>query len=1025
MVDGARNAARGLRYQYLRTLEALMDAAEDPGGGVVAVHVEGLPGPGGSAPDGVDYELTDSSERVVLAAQVKARAPGSVMGAGEAFSALAALVEGRDADRYVLITTAARGISATRLVEVLGAGKPPGELRSAVGEILAGVSADRQQSTLDRLDEEHLTRLSRVYVEFDPRSDGGISESLRWRLRRYRNEKQAGLGDQSAGLVIGHLVSEILRRAGTLGAEKMLVSDFRSAVLMDEAVLARGLGSRDWGVVVGALPPVPDVRRGDLLERIESALPSRDGPGAVPQCTLTGMSGIGKTSLAVGYLLERADLYDVVFWADAESEQTLASSYSRIFRYFRGEDVPEPPDSARLRDAVLADLSRAAGQWLLVLDNCPDERLADSWVPRAGNGHVIMTTVNSARPPQGDTRIVVSGMPPAQAVALLARRLGDGTSPDGRQLSLLARLARELEGWPLALELACAYLHGSGLGISGIPEYLDRLKLASFGDPGSIPRGYPHTLIGAIGLCMGRIQQEAGDPRSRDAWAWQAALAVLRMTAYLSSRQIPVYLVMTVPELDIGEDAFQGLAPVVADDPDHPPAKVVQVLKGHSLATADERLPPYSEDGGPDRRYDYTITVNSVLQEIMRDTFEGDRYTGLIVDRLAWHIERWMKVAFEVGAHERALVLAAHASALESHAARLNLSTDFVAYLRGNLATVLHRQNKADRVSSLLRSEIDHYRGRDEEHARILTCQASIQLAAVLAGEEESPEGEIADLLEAAYLIITAYVPVSPESMASLIARIQEVLGHLELQGVRHDRLAMLAMAVADLAGRLPDTPQATARRTMQRIKECLHDHQDLRQAAELARGVLSDPYVAGDTQEARHGRAMARKWLIDALAAMQDMKGALAELDRFTADAQPPSMYLDEIQELVHNAGLSAMLFSLAGVPYAEELLTRLLAQGRAELVQSAYPGETADRIGLLRSAEAYFHGDVTTAQAQVAAFLRKHGERSDRPGGPDYWLVPAGLLADAIRIWQEQEEGRARSADHQDGYGVSQLEP
>ena len=35
------------------------------------------------------------------------------------------------------------------------------------------------------------------------------------------------------------------------------------------------------------------------------------------------MSGIGKTSLAVGYLLDRADIYDVIFWVDAESEQTL------------------------------------------------------------------------------------------------------------------------------------------------------------------------------------------------------------------------------------------------------------------------------------------------------------------------------------------------------------------------------------------------------------------------------------------------------------------------------------------------------------------------------------------------------------------------------------------------------------------------------------------------------------------------------------------------------------------------------
>jgi hypothetical protein len=1008
VADGARNAARGLRYQYLRTLEALMDAAEEPRRGVVAVHVEGLPGSDGTAPDGIDYELTGSGGRVVLAAQVKARVPGSVMGAGEAFSVLAALVEGRDADRYVLLTSAAAGASVGELAVVLGTGLPPGKLRAAIGEVLAGISAGKQQGTLDGLEDEHLARLGRAVVEFDPRSDGEVSESLRSRLRRYRNGARAGLGDQSAGLVIGYLVSEIFRRAGTLGDETVLVSDFRSVALVDGANLARALGRRDWGVVVGPLPVVPDVRRADVLERVQSALPPRGGAGGVPQCTLTGMSGIGKTSLAVGYLLDRADLYDVIFWADAESERALASSYSRIFRYLRGEDAPEPPDPAGLRDAVLTELSCAAGQWLLVLDNCTDERLADSWVPRAGAGHVIMTTINSARPPQGDTRIEVTGMTAVQAAGLLSKRLAPGAQPDGPQMSLLVRLARELEGWPLALELACAYLYGSGLGIDGIPEYLDRLKLASFSDAGSVPRGYPNTLIGAIGLCIEHIRQAADEPGSRDAWASQAALGVLRITAYMFSRQIPVYLVMTVPELDLGEDAFRDITPVVADDPAYPPAKVVQVLRRYSLAAADERLPPHADDGDSNRRYDYTITVNTVLQEVMRDGWEGDRYTGLIVDRLAWHTERWMKAAFGVGAHERAMILAAHASALEGHATRLNLSTDSVAYMRGNLATVLFRQNKTDLVIRLLRSEIDHYRRRGEEHALLLTCQASMQLAAVLAEEADPPAGEIAGLLEDAYLILASFAPVNPEGMASLASFIQAVLSHLELTGVGHERLTLLATAVGDLAGRLPDTPHTTAARTMGKIKNCLHDHNDLRQAADLARTLLGSAFLAEDTPEAGQLRAMARRSLIDALAAMRDMKGALIELELFTADAQPQSAFVREIQELVHNAGCSAALFSLDGVQYADVLLTRLLAQGRAELIESAYPGETSDRIGLLRGADAFYYGDLTVARDRVAGFLQAQETRQDRPERQDGWHELARLLADAISSWHEQEENR-----------------
>ena len=860
-------------------------------------------------------------------------------------------------------------------MSVLGAGLLPGELRAAIDTILASVSAGQLRELLACLANEHLTRLGRAGAEFDSRDDAEISESLRLRLRRYRNDARAGLGDESAGLVIGYLISEIFRRAGSPAEATVLVADFRSLLLVDGATLARALGRRDWGVVVGALPSVPDVRRADILDHMEAALPLRDGAaGAVPRCTLTGMSGIGKTSLAVGYLLDRADVYDAIFWAHAESEQTLAASFSRIFRFLRGDDAPQPSDPAGLRDAVLTELSCVAGRWLLILDNCADERLADRWVPQAGSGHVITTTINSARTPQGDTRMEVTAMSAVQAVDLLRRQLAADAQPDGPQLSLLVQLARELEGWPLALELACAYIHGSGLGIDGIPEYLDRLKLLSLGDPESVPRGYPNTLIQAIALCVQRIRQKADDPEFRGAWAATTALGVLRIAAYMSSRQIPVYLVMSVPEVDLGEEAFRGVSPVVADDPEHPPAEVVRMLRAHSLVTVDERLPPDDLDSACHRRYDYAIAINGVLQEVMRDSYDSDQFTGLIVDRLAWHTQRWMSAAFEVGAHERALVLAAHASALEGHAARLNLRTDFVAYLRGNLASVQFRQNKKDQVLQLLRSEIDHYRGRGEEHARLLTCQASMQLAAVLADDMSGSADEIADLLETAYLGVLDFVPLNPEGMASLVSTIGSILYHLELRDVRHDRLAMLTAAVRDLAGRLPDTPLARATRILDEIKTCMHDHSDCGRAAGLARTLLASDFLTEDAQETMQVRAMARNSLIEALAAQQEMEEALAELGHFIAETRPPSMFVREIQELVHNTGYSSALLSLAGIPHAEELLARLLSDGRAELVQSAYPGEVAARIRLLCGVNAFHHGDLSLARKYADGFLEKH---------------------------------------------------
>ncbi|HXL89160.1 MAG TPA: hypothetical protein VN969_09290 [Streptosporangiaceae bacterium] len=44
-----------------------MSAVEEPSHGVVAVHVEGLPREGEWSSDGIDYELTDADQCVLLA----------------------------------------------------------------------------------------------------------------------------------------------------------------------------------------------------------------------------------------------------------------------------------------------------------------------------------------------------------------------------------------------------------------------------------------------------------------------------------------------------------------------------------------------------------------------------------------------------------------------------------------------------------------------------------------------------------------------------------------------------------------------------------------------------------------------------------------------------------------------------------------------------------------------------------------------------------------------------------------------
>jgi len=973
-----------------------MDVVERGDHDVQLVHVEGLPAPDATPVDSVDYELTDDKGRTFSAVQVKARTPGRGMGAGEIFRVLAGLVRVRDACRYELLTNAVAGSSAEDLLSALRSDGDAEKMRSEIDEILAAVSAVSPRDQLRRLDEEHLGRLRRASVLFDSRDDTEIVDGLISRLRSYRNQRHAGLGEQSAGLMVGYLISEIFRRAGNSAEATFSIADFQALLLIDSTALAQTLRARDWGLVVGPVPAMPDIRRAELLDRVHACL-ALTSAAAVSRCMLTGLSGIGKTSLAASYVLDRADIYDAIFWADAESEETLVSAFERVFRHlYHGNNPPVPVDPEHLRDHVHAALSRTSGTWLMVLDNCANPRLIENWIPNAGRGHVIVTTTDSTMPPKSGTKIEVGTMDSAQAVALLAGRLravsehGDSQA----QLKLLELLASELQHWPLALELAAAYLHGSGLGIRGIPEYLRRLKLRSLGDHRSIPPDYPRTLIDAIGLCLERIREQIELPGNQELPA--AAWMVIHFAAYLAAQRIPMYLLMSAPGIDADDS---GAQPIVVDDPDCPAPEVVTILRAASLVGVDEPLPADGLNDDHDRLYDLTISMNAVLQEVIRAGFDHDPRITWALDHLAWHTERWLKQAHILGAHSRSLILAAHAAAIEEHTARLQIETDWVAYLRGNLASLYVRQrHNTDKSIALFRAEIAYFIGRDDERARKLICQASTQLAELLSEGEPAPVDEVVSLLESAYMITREVALIAPDDAAEYASHIRIVLKNLELRDNIFPKLPMLITAVNDLVARLPLTPLAKAEMVVLDAEISLH-RRDPRRAADLCRSLLSEQFLAENIEINAMIRCDTRRRLIEALAHMGDLVAAARELNTFLKEAQPPIFFVREIQGLVHDAGLVCAGLSIAWKNrLAAYLLTRMLSNGNAELIEVTYPGEIAARIRVLRAADALALGQLERArqywETAVSGFSL-HGDSSQQSQA---WKTFADILADEI---------------------------
>jgi hypothetical protein len=114
----------------------------------------------------------------------------------------------------------------------------------------------------------------------------------------------------------------------------------------------------------------------------------------------------------------------------------------------------------------------------------------------------------------------------------------------------------------------------------------------------------------------------------------------------------------------------------------------------------------------------------------------------------------------------------------------------------------------------------------------------------------------------------------------------------------------------------------------------------------------------------------------------------------------------------MLHNTGYSAALFSLVDLPGGAELLAALLADGRAGLVRASYPGETADRIGLLCGVNSFHQGDLPAAREHLEEFLhgqsRLAAETTAQPG----WRKLARFLADAIVVQTTEADGPVPSA-------------
>ncbi|KAF2434644.1 kinesin light chain 1, partial [Tothia fuscella] len=313
--------------------------------------------------------------------------------------------------------------------------------------------------------ERHICEITGIPAEAlrgSPLSSFSVAERMSWAEKR-RTAREV---DKAYSLLgIFNVYMPLIYGEGVENAFKRLREEIDKA--------SKGIQREDFSVAF-SLSTISGIEyfvaREKELAEIHDALSSDGGRRTV---VLHGLGGIGKTQLTVEYAKRHKYNYSAIFWLNIKDEDSVKQSFTNIAKQILrehpqisqlgGVDAKENLDE--LIDAVKAWLSLPNNsRWLMIYDNYDNPKLATTtdtaavdirrFLPEAYQGSVVITT-RSAQVKVGH-RIQVAKMKQLRdSLEILSNTSGrEGliNDPDA------VRLAKELDGLPLALATAGAYL---------------------------------------------------------------------------------------------------------------------------------------------------------------------------------------------------------------------------------------------------------------------------------------------------------------------------------------------------------------------------------------------------------------------------------------------------------------------------------------------------------------------------------------------------------------------------------------
>ncbi|KAG4429910.1 hypothetical protein IFR05_014606 [Cadophora sp. M221] len=219
------------------------------------------------------------------------------------------------------------------------------------------------------------------------------------------------------------------------------------------------------------------VAREEELTEIHTKL---SGDGSRRTVVLYGLGGMGKTQLAVAYAKRHKDDYSAIFWLNIKDEDSLKQSFARVARQI----LREHPSARWLSNVDMKNLDDVIDaikewqglphntRWLMIYDNYDNPKLVSNkdpaavdiakFLPQVYQGSVLITTRSSEV--EISRLIQVTKLRDVrdslQILSNASRREGVLDDVDA------TKLVKKLDGLPLALATAGAYLKQASIGFS-------------------------------------------------------------------------------------------------------------------------------------------------------------------------------------------------------------------------------------------------------------------------------------------------------------------------------------------------------------------------------------------------------------------------------------------------------------------------------------------------------------------------------------------------------------------------------